>query len=205
MPDKDRPGHFLPLSKTSTVNADGSQREPDDMQPRANLKKLFKKGEISSDSLQAIETFSKSYSVETNLVCEYIRHLEHLKYMQDIRTRERESTKKKRSEKQYTEYEWDRLIMNGKLGGLLVSELDKYLDHNKMNKSGKKSDKIKRIMCFHMRNEPQKTKKKDVQVTEEESMSESEESDSDNDIIFNAVTGEESERDTVPDERKVPG
>ena len=67
--------------------------------------------------------------------------------MQMIRTKGRECKKRKRKNKQYTEYKWAELITNGKSGDLAVSELDNYLDHHKLSKTGKKVDKIRRIMC----------------------------------------------------------
>ena len=44
--------------------------------------------------------------------------------------------------------------MNGKLGKLLVHELDKYLVQHKLSKAGKKADKVMAITCHVMRSLP---------------------------------------------------
>ena len=44
---------------------------------------------------------------------------------------------------------WKELTVNGGLNKLTVSELDTYLNYHHLPKSGKRLDKIKRIIC-HM-------------------------------------------------------
>ena len=40
-------------------------------------------------------------------------------------------------------YDWKTLVEKGELDTLKVPELDKYIEHNKLSKNGKKIDKIK--------------------------------------------------------------
>lgn len=72
--------------------------------------------------------------------------------------------------------------MDGKLGKLLVHELDKYLLQHKLNKAGKKADKIAAITCHVMRSLP------DIQDTSSDrSESESDDSESESEIVVAQV------------------
>ena len=44
---------------------------------------------------------------------------------------------------------WEKLVENCKLASLKVAELDKYLDHHKLWKKGKKCNKIRRITAYY--------------------------------------------------------
>ena len=54
-------------------------REPDDFQPRAQIKRLFEESEVVSGDSEAIRKFSDKYIVPENLVAEYVEHLAQIK------------------------------------------------------------------------------------------------------------------------------
>ena len=74
-PDTSSPYHYLHLEKTPTINAYGSTREPDDFQPRAQLRKRFFNKDIKVGDSEEIEAFSKQYIVGVDLIEEYLQHL----------------------------------------------------------------------------------------------------------------------------------
>ncbi|CAG2257868.1 unnamed protein product [Mytilus edulis] len=70
--------HYLVHSNTP-VQIDNVEREPDDFQPRANIKKLFALGELSTSNHASVSQFSKKYVLPDDLVMKYVLHLETLK------------------------------------------------------------------------------------------------------------------------------
>ena len=62
--------HYLSWSATPT-----SGREPDDFQPRAQIKRLFEESELVSGDSVAIRRFSDKYIVPEKFVAEYVEHL----------------------------------------------------------------------------------------------------------------------------------
>ena len=51
-----------------------------------------------------------------------------------------------------SDYKWQELVENGNLASLTVAELNKYLDHHKLCKKGKKKEKMRRITvhCYRV-------------------------------------------------------
>ena len=66
--------HYLSWSASPT-----NGREPDDFQPRAQIKRLFEERELVSRDSEAIRKFSDKYIVPEMLVAEYIEHLAQIK------------------------------------------------------------------------------------------------------------------------------
>ena len=64
---------------------------------------------------------------------------------------------------------------------LLVFELDKYIEHFKLSKHGKKIDKIKRVMAHHLEKASIIKKAKNMQLTDQVSKKTVISSDSEND------------------------
>ena len=87
-------------------------------------------------------------------------------------------------------YDWKTLAEKGKLDTLKVPELDKYIEHNKRSKDGKKIDKIKRINLRYYETSKEFTFASSVSVGED-----SDESDSDNDLVLCHESESESESD----------
>ena len=70
--------------QASITPTDG--REPDDFQPRAQIKRLFEESKLVSGNSEAIREFSDKYIVPEKLVAEYVKHLSQIK----MRKREEE-------------------------------------------------------------------------------------------------------------------
>ena len=154
MADTNRPGHFLPLHDCPRTDENGELRMPDDRQPRANLRKLFKNGDINMSNTAKVEEFALKYCADEDHVVKYLQHLQNLRTLQSIRERSRKQKKQGKLDKDYSRYDWTALMQNGKLQKLLVKELNKYLIHHSLETSGKKSDKVKAIMCQILQREP---------------------------------------------------
>jgi hypothetical protein len=134
VPDTSNPMHYLPLEKTPLTTNGQTPREPDDWQPRANIIKQFKAGELSLETPKKIEEFSEKYHVVPQYTERYLLHMQNLKQLQHIRTQNRSFQRTEKKIKQYQDYDWLDIVVNGKLRTLLISELDKYLEHNKLSK-----------------------------------------------------------------------
>ena len=91
-PDPESPGHYKNVFQTLRIN--GEQRQVDDFLPRANLKKLFAEGNISSDSHLEIEKFCKEFAVEKCHAVDYVKHLELLKFRKEKRKEKKPETKR---------------------------------------------------------------------------------------------------------------
>ena len=70
-------------------------RDPDDFQPRAQIKRLFEESELVSDDSMAIRKFSDKYIVPEKLVAEYVKHLAQIKIPQE---KKKEETERERTE-----------------------------------------------------------------------------------------------------------
>ena len=70
-----------------------------------------------------------------------------IKQRENIRAKQRKLNVQERNEKGYDKYNWEELTENGGLNKLTVSELDKYLNYHRLPRSGKKLNKLKRIIC----------------------------------------------------------
>ena len=86
--------HYKPYSETSTT-----RRTIDDYQPRKQCKKLFDTGDMSLESAQQIQNFSKKYLVSESIVKQYLSHLTDLDIKKKLRKRQRQDNKSKSKSK----------------------------------------------------------------------------------------------------------
>ena len=56
-------GHYRKYDETPRFNDALKERLPDDYQPRAQLKKSFKEGRITTEDLDAVKQFARNYLV----------------------------------------------------------------------------------------------------------------------------------------------
>jgi len=152
---------------SSNVDEHGKNRIPDDWQPRSNIKKLFEQGKLSINSSDAITEFSSKFIVEEKLVKNYIEHLSQLQNVNEIRRQERKKENQARALKDVHCYDWKTLVEKGELGTLKVPELNKYIEHNKLSKNGKKIDKIKQITVHYYETSKEFTIPSNVSVGED--------------------------------------
>jgi hypothetical protein len=183
VPDSDRPGHFLPVHKCPTLDAEGNPRKPDDYQPRAKLKDLFKNKEITLSDSDKIADFAVKFCVQEEYVVEYLQHLQNLDILQSIRQRSRNVEKQEKLDKTYADYDWVALTESGKLGKLVLTELNKYLKHHGLQVLGNKKDKVKAIMCHTLQQKP------DTIIPME---SESEDTDESQEVVLAVMSDSES-------------
>ena len=143
-PDYSKAGyHYMPARNTPIVDQHGKPREIDDFQPRAQLRKLYCNGEISSSDEVKIHECREKYIVDEVLVRSFILHLEHLDLLKRKREKQQSEKKKERNEKSYEDYNWKQLYETRQIKGLKVFELDRYITKHKLTKMKlKKHDKV---------------------------------------------------------------
>jgi hypothetical protein len=209
-PDTSSPSHhYLPLEKTPTINVDGSTREPDDFQPRAQLRKRFFNKDIKLGDSEEIEAFSKQYIVGVDLIEEYLQHLTNIELRKLKRKQEKEKLKVNEASKSYSDYDWEKLYKTGRLKNLKVCELDKYVQHYKLTtRKLTKADKLQllsahisqRICQKIISNAKATTSQAPFSQSEHDSQSSSssEESSSDDEVL-NVFGGYSREHDSFGD------
>ena len=84
IPDRENPGHFLSVLKTPQ-----EYRVPDDWQPRAYIKKMFKDGKISLDDGKLIEITAKKLNVIKCHVVSYIENQRNFEAGQEKQAKEK--------------------------------------------------------------------------------------------------------------------
>ena len=132
--------HYLPWSATPT---DG--REPDDFQPRAQIKRLFEESELVSGDSEAIRKFSDKYIFPEKLVAEYVEHLAQIKMRKEKKKEETERERVERLNRKYNDVDWVVLYNFDKLSSLRVDEISLYFSHHKITFKREKAEKVAMI------------------------------------------------------------
>ncbi|CAH3148317.1 unnamed protein product [Porites lobata] len=99
---------------------------------------MFSDGMLTTE--EELQHFLEKFAVEPHLIRAYIAHLEDLKIQSGIRTRGRAEQKRKMMSKTFEEYAWRDLVESGDLKTLLVSDLNKYLKHYKLEDTNEFTD-----------------------------------------------------------------
>ena len=134
-PDYGKLPNFHDLSWSATPT---NGREPDDFQPRAQIKRLFEESGLLSGDSEAIRKFSDKYIVPEKLVAEYVEHLAQIKMRKEKRKEETERERMERLNGEYNDTDWVGLYNSDKLSSLRVDELSLYFSHHKITFKGKK-------------------------------------------------------------------
>ena len=132
--------HYLSWSATPT---DG--REPDDFQPRAQIKRLFEESELVSGDSEAIRKFSDKYIFPEKLVAEYVEHLAQIKMRKEKKKEETERERVERLNRKYNDVDWVVLYNFDKLSSLRVDEISLYFSHHKITFKREKAEKVAMI------------------------------------------------------------
>ena len=139
------PLHYKSGDVTHTQNPiNGKPREPDDFQPRTNIRNQRDDGQLPTK--QEIQSFCQEFAVEPDLVKSYILHLQDLRIRADIGEREREEQKKKSNNERRNQsmimigISW---LTPGEPEKLRVPELNKYLVHHGLSTQGEKPEKLR--------------------------------------------------------------
>ena len=131
-PDYSKLPNFHSLSWTETPTFD---REPDDFQPRAQIKRLFEGSILVSGDSEAIREFSDKYIVPEKLVAEYVEQMRKEKMKEENRRERME-----RLNREYNGIDWVGLYNSDKLSSLRVNKLSLPFpsqDHLQRKESGK--------------------------------------------------------------------
>ena len=134
--------NFYHLSWSATPT---NGREPDDFQPRAQIKRLFEESELVSGDSEAIRKFSDKYIVLEKLVPEYVEHLAQIKMRKEKKKEETERERMERLNREYNDIDWVGPYNSDKLSSLRVDELSLYFSHHKITFKGKKAEKVAMI------------------------------------------------------------
>ena len=114
--------------------------EPDDFQPRVQIKQLFEESKLVSGDSEAIRKFSDKYIVPEKLVAEYAEHLAQIKMCKEKKKEETERERMERLNREYNGIDWVGLYNSDKLSSLRVDELSLYFSHHKITFKGMKAE-----------------------------------------------------------------
>ena len=168
-------------------------RDPDDFQPRAQIKRLFEESELVSGDSMAIRKFSEKYIVPEKLVAEYVEHLAQIKIPQEKKKEETERERTEQLNREYNDIDCVGLYNSDKLSSLRVDELSLYFSHHKITFKGKKAEKVAMIKahigsllydsmeCLQPRQPPLRNVQQQVTAISEV------ETDSQNDVVDRVV------------------
>ena len=92
--------HYLPPSAKS-ING----REPDDFQPRAQMKRMFHENKFNPGDGKIIAEFSRNYIVPQKFVKDYVDYLAQVETRKERRRAESERQQTKRLEQDYNDIE----------------------------------------------------------------------------------------------------
>ena len=175
-------GDYKAYSDTPLRTEHGKQREPDDFQPRAQIKKLHAAGVISSTEEEAIKEFGEKYAVkDLSLVKKELDHLEYIHFKRMKRSDDRKRQNESERNKPLKDFDWTQLHKTGKINKLTVGVLNRYITENDLCTPlpRKKSEKvsiveahISRRIAIHQhvsRDTEKKSKHQRKQITENES------------------------------------
>ena len=119
--------------------------EPDDFQPRAQIKRLFEESELDNGDSEAIRKFSDKYIVPEKLVAEYVEHLAQIKMRKEKKKGETEREPMERLNREHNDIDWVGFYNSDKLSSLRVDELSLYFSHHKITFKGTKAEKVAMI------------------------------------------------------------
>ena len=132
--------HYLSWSATPT---DG--REPDDFQPRAQIKRLFEESELVSGDSEAFRKFSDKYIFPEKLVAEYVEHLAQIKMRKEMKKEETERERVERLNRKYNDVDWVVLYNFDELSSLRVDEISLYFSYHKITFKREIAEKVSMI------------------------------------------------------------
>ena len=134
----------------SVTPAEG--RVANNYNPRFNLKAEYKKHSfVDPDS---IEDFSKRFIVPSALVQESIDELRNQEIQKQIRLNEHKKLRESEKGSSFQDFDWYELVMKDTLKKLLVTTIDRYVKHHKMNQclKLKKQQKVELISAHVLSN-----------------------------------------------------
>lgn len=200
-PDRANEGHYLDVFSTPNTNDDGTEREIDDFLPRARVKKLFAAGELKINDHAKLAELAKELSLPISLLEECVKHLEELKILSEMRSKDRARKREEREAKTYNDYNWPELIRNSSLNKLIVKELDKYMNYHQMpHRNMTKEDKVRSITYHFYQSNPDV--EHSIHSEDETSSEDDSSSDGGSDIVLNEIDDDETDEVDLPRTRR---
>ena len=135
-PDYSKLPNFQSLSWSETPTFD---REPDDFQPRAQIKRLFEGSILVSGGSEAIREFQINTFSPKSL---WSTHLAQIKMRKEKKKEENGRERMERLNREYNGIDWIGLYNCDKLSSLRVNELSLYLSHHKITCKGTKVENV---------------------------------------------------------------
>ena len=133
---------YLSFVKTPITSPEGHSRKINDYQPRAQIKRYVKEGNLALEDSESIVEFSKTFAVQELLVRKYLEHLQYLEVKKSKRKDDRKRQRETDSQKKYADYNWEEMFIAGTLKKLKVSALNLFLEKHQLgNKKMKKNEK----------------------------------------------------------------
>ena len=191
--------HYLHYDETPKED-----REPDDWQPRAQLKKKSEDGTLLLSDAESVAAFSDKFIVKVSLEVDYLRHLEVIQVKKKKRTEERAKESREAKERSYEDYDWADLCENAaQMKKLRVPELNKYLKqhsrhHHLENNKNEKIEVIQRH--WHLQKEAESTDPLRLRVRDaaHETFKEDQEDEANDDCdSINSVDSEDENKNDV--------
>lgn len=160
---------YLSYDRTPAAASDGTRRDVDDFQPRAQIKKHLEQQVLTLDDKESITAFSKTFAVQEDLVSNYLEHLHYLNFKKAKRTDARRKEKEARVHTTYEDYNWVEMFHARTVNKLTVPVLDLFLDrHSLTRKRMNKKQKIQVITAWLANSEVNHNQSDDTSQTNEE-------------------------------------
>jgi hypothetical protein len=165
---------YPPLPGPLNLHESLVPRQQDDFSPTLVIASAIKAGFKSSDT-EDIKALSDWLHCKEDFVVRYFRHKEKTQAEAERRKRDTKTARVQKLAMTYDEYDWRRLEREGKLNDLLVAQLDCFLDHHDLVKTGRKPEKVQRVTTHilggHSQAESSSDSEADDQLSESESSS----------------------------------
>lgn len=143
---------YKEYNETPICNETGNLREPDDYQPRCQIRKMFEEGILTSSAAEdEIEKFRKKYAVDDkSLIMAEIHHMETMKLKKEKRSEQRKKKTQVENATNIDQYNWEELHLQGTIKTLSINVLNKFITEKKLCDPipRKKSEKISLVEAY---------------------------------------------------------
>ena len=79
---------------------------PDDYQPRSQIKQMFQEGKLKAGDKKAIKEVSETYIVSEKLAADYIEHLTDIEMRKDKWRTDNDRKRAERKQQEYNDIDW---------------------------------------------------------------------------------------------------
>ena len=143
---------YKEYNESPICNETGNLREPDDYQPRCQIRKMFEEGILTSSAAEdEIEKFRKKYAVDDkSLIMAGIHHMETMTLKKEKRSEQRKKKTQVENATNIDQYNWEELHLQGTIKTLSINVLNKFITEKKLCDPipRKKSEKISLVEAY---------------------------------------------------------